>query len=62
MNGLFPLYQKGVFEYPAAMAIAVFLGIGFGFMLERGGFGRATILVSQFYNDDMRVLKVMFSA
>lgn len=57
-----PLYQTGAFDYPVAMALATVLGIGFGFALERGGFGRATTLVAQFYGDNMRVLKVMFSA
>lgn len=62
MNGLFPLYQKGAFEYPVAMALATLLGLGFGFALERGGFGSARRLAAQFYGTDMRVLKVMFSA
>lgn len=62
MTDLFPMYQKGGFDYPAAMALATLLGIGFGFSLERGGFGRSTILSAQFYNTNMRVLKVMFSA
>lgn len=57
-----PLYQTGAFGYPTAMALATVLGIGFGFALERAGFGRAGTLVAQFYGDDMRVLKVMFSA
>lgn len=62
MSEFFPLYQKGVFDYPMAMAIATLLGIGFGFALERGGFGNARVLVAQFYLTEMRVLKVMFSA
>lgn len=57
-----PFYQLGAFGYPVAMALATVLGIGFGFALERAGFGRASTLVAQFYGDDMRVLKVMFSA
>lgn len=57
-----PLYQKGFFDYPTGMAIAVVLGIGFGFVLERGGFGRAKVMVSDFYGDDLRVTKVMFTA
>lgn len=62
MTDVFPMYQKGVFDYPMAMALATLLGVGFGFALERAGFGRATILAAQFYNTNMRVLKVMFSA
>ena len=57
-----PFYDAGAFGYPVAMAIAVVLGILFGFVMERAGFGRASVLVSQFYNDDMRVFKVMFTA
>jgi len=57
-----PLYQKDFFDYPTGMAIAVVLGILFGFVLERGGFGRAKVLVSDFYGDDLRVTKVMFTA
>jgi hypothetical protein len=56
-----PFYQLGLFGYPVAMALATVLGVGFGFALERAGFGRASTLVAQFYFDDMRVLKVMFS-
>ncbi len=59
---MMPLYQLGAFDYPTAMALATVIGILFGFVLERAGFGRATVLVAQFYGDDMRVLKVMFTA
>jgi len=43
------------------LAVAVASGVGFGFVLERGGFGRAQKLVGQFYGTDMTVLKVMFT-
>jgi uncharacterized membrane protein YedE/YeeE len=43
------------------LAVAVGVGIAFGFVLERGGFGRAQKLVGQFYGTDMTVLKVMFT-
>lgn len=42
--------------------IAVLLGIGFGFALERAGLGNARKLAAQFYGRDLSVLKVMFSA
>ena len=42
--------------------VAFVIGIGFGFALERAGFGSARKLVSQFYLDDMAVFKVMFTA
>jgi hypothetical protein len=38
------------------------IGIGFGFFLERAGFGSARKLVSQFYLNDLAVFKVMFTA
>lgn len=59
---MIPLYQTGGFDYPVAMTLATLLGIGFGFVLERAGFGRADVLVGQFHGTDMRVLKVMFTA
>ncbi len=40
----------------------VVTGIGFGFALERAGFGNSRNLAAQFYLRDMRVLKVMFTA
>lgn len=59
---MMPLYQTGGFDYPVAMMLATLLGVGFGFVLERAGFGRADVLVAQFHGTDMRVLKVMFTA
>ncbi|PJB47950.1 MAG: hypothetical protein CO108_03235 [Deltaproteobacteria bacterium CG_4_9_14_3_um_filter_63_12] len=59
---MMPLYLNGAFEYPTAIALATLIGFGFGFVLERAGFGRATILSAQFYGANMRVLKVMFTA
>jgi rhodanese-related sulfurtransferase len=41
---------------------ALLLGVGMGFALERGGLGRAPLLAAQFYLNDMRVLKTMFTA
>jgi hypothetical protein len=40
----------------------VVTGVGFGFALERAGFGDCRNLAAQFYLRDMRVLKVMFTA
>ncbi len=44
------------------LIVAVLIGIAFGFVLERAGFGRADKLAAQFYLRDMRVFKVMFTA
>ena len=38
------------------------VGIGFGFFLERAGFGSARKLCDQFYFRDLSVFKVMFTA
>jgi hypothetical protein len=43
------------------LALAVLLGVAFGFVMERAGFGRAQKLVGQFYGNDLTVLKVMFT-
>jgi len=45
-----------------AYTLAVLTGFGFGFVLERAGFGSARKLAAQFYLKDMTVLKVMFTA
>ncbi len=57
-----PFYKTGLFGEQISLLIAFFLGIGFGFWLERAGFGSSRVLAAQFYFRDMRVLKVMFSA
>jgi hypothetical protein len=50
------------FSVVADLAIAVLLGFGFGFCLERAGFGSARKLTAVFYLFDMSVVKVMFTA
>jgi hypothetical protein len=57
-----PLYMNDFFGHYTGLVIGAVLGFAFGFVLERAGFGRATILAGQFYFTDMRVLKVMFTA
>jgi uncharacterized membrane protein YedE/YeeE len=47
---------------PLSLAAALALGVAFGFVLERSGFGRAQILVAQFYGTNMRVYRTMFTA
>ncbi len=46
----------------AELGIGLITGIGFGFFLERGGFGRADNLAAIFYGRDFRVMRVMFTA
>jgi hypothetical protein len=57
-----PLSQVLRFGHPTEVIVAVLVGIGFGFTLERAGFGRSDNLVSTFYGRDFRVVRVMFSA
>ena len=42
--------------------LALVIGVGFGWFLERGGLGNARKLAGQFYFTDLTVFKVMFSA
>jgi hypothetical protein len=44
------------------MVASVLVGMGFGFALERAGFGTARNLAAIFYGRDFRVLRVMFTA
>ena len=57
-----PFYKFGAFGDEASLIVAFVIGIGFGWALERAGFGSAKKLVSQFYLDDLAVFKVMFTA
>ena len=57
-----PFYKFGLFNDEVSLIIAFAIGIGFGFFLERAGFGSARKLAAQFYLRDMTVLKVMFTA
>jgi len=57
-----PFYKLGAFGDEASLVLAFVIGIGFGFFLERAGFGSARKLVAQFYLTDLAVFKVMFTA
>lgn len=57
-----PLFKFGMFNDEISLVVAVIIGIGFGFFLERAGFGSGKKLAAQFYFTDMTVLKVMFTA
>jgi rhodanese-related sulfurtransferase len=45
-----------------SLVIALFLGIGFGFILEQAGFSSTKKLVGLFYGYDFTVLRVFFTA
>jgi hypothetical protein len=57
-----PFYKYGAFGDETSLIVAFVIGLGFGFFLERAGFGSARKLVSQFYLNDLAVFKVMFTA
>ncbi len=57
-----PFYKFGMFGTETSLIVAFIIGIAFGFILERAGFGNARKLAAQFYFKDLRVLKVMFTA
>ena len=59
---MLPSTNSDSFGDEASFIIAFFIGIGFGFFLERAGFGSARKLAAQFYLRDLSVLKVMFTA
>jgi hypothetical protein len=57
-----PFYEFGMLSDNTGLLVALLLGLGFGFFLERGGMGNALKLSAQFYLTDLTVLKIMFSA
>ncbi len=57
-----PFFAFGLFGEETSLLVALLIGIGFGFFLERAGFGSARKLVAQFYLTDLAVFKVMFTA
>ena len=59
---IFPFEILGTVAREAGLVVAVVIGMAFGFVLERAGFGRADKLAAQFYFRDMTVFKVMFTA
>jgi hypothetical protein len=57
-----PLYAYELISDSQGLIVALALGFGFGWFLERAGFGSSCRLCAQFYLYDMTVLKVMFTA
>jgi len=55
-------FGRGQLDTPAAFLAALLVGMAFGFVLERAGFGSSRRLAGIFYFRDMTVLKVMFTA
>ena len=59
---IFPFESLSAESRQAGLVAGTLIGFGFGFVLERAGFGRAQKLAAQFYGTDLTVLKVMFGA
>ena len=59
---MFPLSSTMELSQVTTLGLAVVIGIGFGFFLEKAGFGSARKLMAVFYLYDMAVVKVMFTA
>ena len=57
-----PFFKFDLFGDEFSLVVAFVIGLGFGFFLERAGFGSARKLTAQFYLKDLAVFKVMFSA
>jgi uncharacterized membrane protein YedE/YeeE len=57
-----PLVDSLALGTATSLAIAVGIGVAFGWTLERAGLGNARKLVGQFHLTDLTVFKVMFSA
>jgi hypothetical protein len=62
MDATLPLYAYELISDSQGLLVALALGFGFGWFLERAGFGSSCRLCAQFYLYDMTVLKVMFTA
>ena len=57
-----PFFKFGLFGDDVSLIVAFIIGIGFGFFLERAGFGSGRKLAAQFYFTDLTMFKVMFTA
>ncbi len=62
MNAILPLAKVMEFGPSMEVLLAVLLGFGFGFFLEKGGFGNSRVLAGQWYGYNFAVLRVMFTA
>jgi len=56
-----PLAKTGFIDPEINLAFAALIGFGFGFFLERAGFGSAKKLTDQWFGSDWSVFRVMFT-
>ncbi len=58
---MYPLFSTGVIDFNTNLLYGLVIGIFFGFILERAGFGSSKHIASVFYFRNLRVAKVMIS-
>lgn len=61
MDPIAPFAKVFAWGSTTTVLVAVLLGFGFGFFLERGGVGYARTLAGQWYGYNFAVLRVMFT-
>lgn len=57
-----PLIPLGEISAEFHYIIALLIGVGFGYVLEKGGLGNTKRLMGMFYGYDMVVIRLMFAA
>lgn len=62
MEQLYPLFTTGAMSINENFFYAIIIGIVFGFILERAGFGTSKHIAPVFYFRNLRVSQVMISA
>lgn len=62
MEPIAPLAKIAEWGPTPTIIAAALMGVGFGFVLERAGFGSARTLAGQWYGYNFAVLRVMFTA
>jgi uncharacterized membrane protein YedE/YeeE len=62
MEPIAPIAKIAEWGSVPTIAAAALLGLAFGFVLERAGFGNARTLAGQWYGYNFAVLRVMFTA
>ncbi len=62
MEPLAPIAKIHEWGPDGMVVAALLLGVGFGFFLEKAGFGNARTLAGQWYGYNFAVLRVMFTA
>ncbi len=62
MDWLFPLFTTGQISNNINLFLGLFIGFGFGFILERAGFGTSKHIATVFYFRNLRVTQTMIAA